>query len=40
MLNDEKRLTFEMYTKKSSLNHKRVEEKQKLVFKKGFKRAE
>ncbi|CAD8080286.1 unnamed protein product [Paramecium sonneborni] len=39
-LNDENRLTYEMYTKKSTLNHKRVEEKQKFVFKKGFKKAE
>ncbi|CAD8081699.1 unnamed protein product [Paramecium sonneborni] len=39
-LNDEERLTFEMYLKKSALNHKRVEEKQKLVFKKGFKKVE
>ncbi|CAD8061800.1 unnamed protein product [Paramecium primaurelia] len=39
-LNDEERLTFEMFTKKSSFNHKRVEEKQKLVFKKGFKIVE
>lgn len=29
-----------MFTKKSSFNHKRVEEKQKLVFKKGFKIVE
>ncbi|CAD8075305.1 unnamed protein product [Paramecium primaurelia] len=39
-LNDEERLTYEMYTQKSALNNKRVEEKQKLVFKKGFKKAE
>ncbi|CAK80371.1 unnamed protein product (macronuclear) [Paramecium tetraurelia] len=39
-LNDEERLTHEMYTRKSALNHKRVEEKQKLVFKKAFKKAE
>ncbi|CAD8160429.1 unnamed protein product [Paramecium octaurelia] len=39
-LNDEERLTHEMYTRKSVLNNKRVEEKQKLVFKKAFKKAE
>ncbi|CAK70004.1 unnamed protein product (macronuclear) [Paramecium tetraurelia] len=39
-LNDEERLTFEMCIKKSIQNHKRVEEKQKFIFKKGFKFVE